>query len=380
MDVAIVGIGLHPFGRFEGVTGADMGAYAVREALKDASLGWKDMQFAYGGSMDAGTADSLVNNLGLTGLQFINVFNGCATGGSALFNAYTAIVSGAWDLGLAVGFDKHPRGAFTVLPEKLGLPQWYGQAGLCLSTQFFAMKINKYMHDFGITEDSLVRVAEKAFRYGAMNPLAWRRNALSYEEIANSRMINNPLRQYMFCSPGEGGAALVLASAKRAKQITSKPIYLKAAIVRTRKYGSFEVFSPHKPLDDVPSPSVQASQAAYEGAGVSPEDVDIAQLQDTETGAEIMHMAENSLCRDGDQEKMIQEGQTEITGRLPINTDGGLLANGEPVGASGLRQVYEICLQMRGEAGPRQVQKTLKIGYTHVYGGPGVSGVNILQK
>jgi acetyl-CoA acetyltransferase len=113
-------------------------------------------------------------------------------------------------------------------------------------------------------------------------------------------------------------------------------------------------------------------------AGVGPEDVDVAQLQDTESGAEIMHMAENGFCRDADQEALLREGATEIGGRLPINTDGGCLANGEPIGASGLRQVHELCLQLRGDAGARQVPGTPRIGYSHVYGAPGVSAVTIL--
>ncbi len=379
MDVAIIGIGIHPFGRTEGVSGLEQGAKAVNAALKDAGLGWNDIQFAYGGSTDAGAADTLVSKLGQTGLQFINVANGCATGGSALISGYTAITSGAWETGVAVGFDKHPRGAFAVDPVSMGLGKWYGDVGLALTTQFFGMKIQKYMHDYGITEDSLIRVAVKNFRNGSLNPNAWRKKALSYEAIANSPMIANPLRQYMFCSPGEGAAALVLCSAKKARQYTSNPIYLKAAVVKTRLYGSFEVFSPSLSAKLAPSPTVQASQAAYEMAGVGPEEIDIAQLQDTESGAEIMHMSENGFCKDGEQEKMLREGVTDIAGRLPVNTDGGCMANGEPIGASGLRQVHEICLQLRGQAGQRQVPKKLKTGYTHVYGAPGLSAVAILQ-
>jgi len=150
--------------------------------------------------------------------------------------------------------------------------------------------------------------------------------------------------------------------------------------VRTRGFGSFEIFSTSLPLERAQSPTVQAAQDAYELAGVGPEDIDIVQVQDTEAGAEIMHMAENGLCRDGEQEALIQAGETEIDGTLPVNTDGGCMASGEPVGASGLRQVYEICLQLRGDARNRQVPKKLRTGYTHVYGIPGVSSVTILEK
>ncbi len=378
MDVAIIGIGLHRFGRTEGVSGQQQGAAAVREALADAGVSWEQMQFAYGGSQDAGNADSLVNELGLTGLQFTNIWNGCATGGSSLHAAYTAIKSGEYDMGAVVGFDKHPRGAFNPLPSDWGLADWYGETGLMLTTQFFAMKTQRYMHDHGISEDTLVRVAEKAFQNGSLNPLAWRTRALSYDEIASSPMVSHPLRKYMFCNPSEGGAALILCNAEKARQFTNHPLFLKAAVVRSRHYGSFEVFSPSQAMEVADAPTVTASKAAFELSGLGPEDMDVLQLQDTDSGTEIIHMAENGFCEHGEQEKLLQEGATQICGRMPVNTDGGCLANGEPVGASGLRQVYEVCLQLRGQAGSHQVPDKPSVGYTHVYGAPGISGVNVV--
>jgi acetyl-CoA C-acetyltransferase len=380
MDVAIIGIGIHPFGRTEGVSGLDQGVYAARQALKDAGIEWKDMQFAYGGSSAAGNADSMVSKLGLTGLQFINVSNGCATGGSALGSAFMAIQSGMFDLGMAVGFDKHPRGAFTVNPEASGLGKWYGDIGMALTPQFFGMKIQRYMHEYGISEDALVRVAVKNYDNGAKNPNAWRRTPFSYEEVAQSPMVCHPLRKYMFCSPAEGGCAMILCRADKAHQYTSKPLFLKAAVVKTRQFGSFEVFSQSQALDRAAAPTVQASKAAFDMAGIGPEDIDVAQLQDTESGAEIMHMAENGFCADGEQQQWLEEGRTEIGGQLPVNTDGGCLANGEPIGASGLRQVHEICVQLRGEGGERQVPNEPRTGYTHVYGAPGLSGVTIITR
>jgi len=378
MDVAIVGLGLHPFGRSPSLSGLEQGAVAARAAMADAGTDFKAMQFAFGGSQDGGNADSMVNLLGLTGLQFTNICNGCATGGSSLNAAYSAIKSGQYDIGLVTGFDKHPRGAFNPKPSEWGLDDWYGETGLMLTTQFFAMKLQRYMHDYNIARETLVSVAEKAFRNGSITPTAWRQTALSREEIEQAPMVSEPLNKYMFCSPAEGGCALVICRADIAHNYTSKPIYLKTAVVRSRNYGSFEVFAPSQAPFVADSPTVTASRTAFELAGIGPEDVDVAQLQDTEVGAEIMHMAENGFCAHGDQEKWIAEGRTEITGALPVNTDGGCLANGEPVGASGLRQVYEICHQLRGSAGARQVPNSPKVGYTHVYGAPGISGVNIL--
>lgn len=379
MDVAIVGIGIHPFGRTEGVSGLDQGVFAVGRALKDAGVEWQDIEFAFGGSDSAGNADTMVSKLGLTGIPFVNVKNGCATGGSSLFSAFNAIRSGAGDLGVVVGFDKHPRGAFDPNPADWGLGHWYGQTGMMLTTQFFAMKIQRYMHEFGISSNTLAKVASKAFDNGAGNPNAWRRSPVSAEDIENAQMISHPLTKFMFCSPAEGAVAFVVARADKAHKYASKPVYLKATALSTRKYGSFEVFSPATPIDRDPGPTADASRRAFEMAGLGPRDMDVIQVQDTESGAEVMHMAENGFCADGEQEHLIQSGATRIEGSMPINTDGGCLANGEPIGASGLRQVYENCLQLRGQAGARQVPGSPKTAYAHVYGAPGVSAVTIVQ-
>jgi acetyl-CoA acetyltransferase len=136
--------------------------------------------------------------------------------------------------------------------------------------------------------------------------------------------------------------------------------------------------APWLPIEQGDAPTVDAAKACFEAAGIGPEEVDVAQLQDGEVGAEIMHMAENGLCKDGEQEALIQAGETQIGGRMPINTDGGLLANGEPIGASGLRQVYETVLQLRGQAGERQVPGNPRVGYTQVYGAPGTGATTLL--
>ena len=377
-DVYIVGAGIHPFGRTEQRTGLEQGAYAVRVALEDCGIAWEQMQFAFGGSDAAGRADTLVAQLGLTTLPFINVINGCATGGAALFGAYSAIKSGEFDIGMAMGFDKHPRGAFDANPVDWGLPAWYGEAGMMITTQFFAMKLRRYMDSFGISALTLARVAEKAFLNGSLTPHAWRRTPMPTDAILGSQMVNDPLTKFMFCSPSEGGVALVLASERKARELGRTNARLKAVAVRSRPPGSFEVFSPTLELERGPSPTVAASRAAFEMAGIGPENIDVAQLQDTDSGAEIMHMAENGFCADGEQERWLAEGATHLDGRLPVNTDGGCLACGEPIGASGLRQVYENVVQLRGTGGARQVQRPVRAAYSHVYGAPGVSAAVIL--
>ncbi|MFM6854337.1 MAG: thiolase family protein [Sphingopyxis sp.] len=379
-DVCIVGIGIHPFGRTPGLSGLEQGVFAVRQALDDAGLSWPDVQFAYGSSDSAGNPDTMVDRLGLTGLQFINVRNGCAAGGSALFSAQMAIKSGEFDIGLAVGFDKHPRGAFNALPAEYNLPDWYGDAGYMITTQFFAAKIMRYMHLHGIRQETLGRVAEKAFRNAAHAPHAWRREPVDLDTILNAPLVSDPYTKYMFCSPAEGGVALILASEKKARELGKPIIRLKAATMRTRPPGSFEVFAPSIDIERGGSATNIASADAFRLAGIGPRDIAVAQLQDTEAGAEIMHLAENGFCNDGDQEAWLAEGCTELNGVLPVNTDGGCLACGEPIGASGLRQVYENVVQLRGDGGGRQVPGNPKTAYSHVYGAPGVSAVTVLER
>ena len=377
-DVHIVGAGIHPFGRTEGMSGLDQGVFAIRVALGDAGIDWSDLQFAYGGSAGAGAADAVIPRLGLTGLQFVNVSNGCATGGSSLTAAYHAIKSGEFDLGIAIGFDKHPRGAFNADPEEAGLPRWYGETGMMLTTQFFANKINRYMALNGISAETLGRVAQKAFENGARTPHCWRKQAVDLDTIMNSQMVSDPLTKYMFCSPGEGGVALIVASDAKMRQLGLAGPRLRGIAVRTRPAGSFEVFAPSLTVERGKSATQLAAAATWEMAGIGPDDVDVAQLQDTECGAEIMHMAENRFCKDGEQEKIIADGGTMLTGNLPVNTDGGCLACGEPIGASGLRQIFENVQQLRGRAHGRQVDGA-RIGYSQVYGAPGLSACVLLE-
>jgi acetyl-CoA acetyltransferase len=378
--VAIIGVGMHPFGRFGPKSAIDMGADAIRAACSDAGVEWKDIQFAFGGSFEVDNPDAVVGRVGLTGIPFMDVYNGCATAATALQLAAQTIESGTYDVGIAVGMDKHEPGAFTSDPVDYGAPPWYGEMGFFLTTKFFGMKINRYMHDHGISPETLAKVAAKAYRNGARNPNAFRRKPVPEDEILSSMMLNYPLTHYMFCSPDEGAAAVVLCRADLAHRYTSTPIFLRAATLRTRRYGAHEVHSSWTAVEQDAAPTVYASRAAYEMAGIGPEDVDVIQLQDTDAGAEVIHMAENGFCADGEQEKLLADGATEIDGPLPTNTDGGLLANGEPIGASGLRQVHELVRQLRGEAGDRQVPGDPRVGYAQLYGAPGTAGVTVLTR
>ena len=241
-----------------------------------------------------------------------------------------------------------------------------------MTTQFFAMKIQRYMAEHGISESTLAKVASKAFENGARNPNAWRRRPLSEDEVLGSKMVNHPLRQYMFCSPGEGAVAVVLARGERA---CSRARPCTCARLRTRRFGSFEVFSPSVPITDAPSPTTEAALAAFEQAGIGPEDVDVAQLQDTESGAEVMHLAETArragVAHPERGDPARRPAACQHRRRLP----GQRRADRRLRTASGPRDRAPAA--RRGRRPPDR--RAARVGFTQVYGAPGVSACTVLS-
>ena len=379
-DIAIIGVGIHPFGRYADRSALEMGAVAIGRALKDAGVHWSDVGSLYAGSLEVANPEAVTGLAGMTGIPARATLSGCATGNTLLTLAAREVQLGEAEIAVGVGLDKHPRGAFGAEPAVAGLPQWYGDQGMFLTTHYFGTKIMRYMHDHNISEETLARVAAKNLANGAVADHAWRRKAISVETILGSPVVNAPLRQFMYCNPNEGAAAVVVCRADVAKNYTDTPIYLRASALRSRREGAYELLRTSIELPIVPGTTAEAAKAAYEQAGIGPDDVDVAQLQDTDAGSEVIHMAETGLCKDGEQESLLHDGATEIGGRLPINTDGGLLANGEPVGASGLRQVYELVHQLRGTAGDRQVPNNPRVALAQLYGSPGTAAVAILTR
>lgn len=380
-EVAIVGVGMHPFGRYDDRSALEMGTVAITRALRDAGVEWGRVQSLYAGSFEVANPEAVTGLVGMTGIPARSALTGCATGNTVLTLAARDVALGEAELAVAVGLDKHPRGAFGGADTSVaGLPQWYGDQGMFLTTHYFGYKIARYMHDHGITERTLARIAEKNFANGALTAHAWRRKPISADAILSSPVVNAPLRQYMYCNPNEGAAAVVVCRADVAKKYTATPVYLRASALRSRREGSFELMRTSIELPIIPGTTAEAAAAAYEEAGIGPEDVDVAQLQDTDAGSEAIHMAETGLCKDGEQEQMIAERATHIGGRMPVNTDGGLIANGEPIGASGLRQVYELVHQLRGTALDRQVPNSPTVALAQLYGSPGAAAVAILSR
>jgi len=373
----VLGVGLHPFGRFGEKDVIEIGREAVLKAIDDAGLPWQKVGAAYCGTVFAGpmAGNKVLARVGLTGIPIVNVENACASGGSALREAYQSIAGGFCDVALAFGMEKMPKGFIAGNPN-----DWFAVMGLAVNPQYFALKARWHMATFGTTEEQLVQVSVKNHRNGALNPFAMYRKAMSFEEIAQSQMVNDPLRLLMLCAPNEGGAAVVLCSKEIAKQYTTKLIKLAAIVLDSPLYGTTEV--PHISVSarvEAPTVTMTAAQEAYSQSGIGPKDLDLVELQDTDSASEIIYTEELGLCARGEGGKLLDDGATEIHGEIPVNVSGGLLSKGEPLGASALAQVAEVVWQLREEAGPRQV-KNARVGLTHVYGALGNCAVSVLHR
>jgi acetyl-CoA acetyltransferase len=373
--VEIAGIGIHPFGRFEDRTVTELGVTAVREALREA--GDPQFQAAFCGTAYAGVAagHKVLGALGRTGVPIVDVEAGCASGGAALMLAGGAIRAGQYDCALVFGIEKMPRG---IIRSSFFEP-WREEAGLAATPAYFALRAQRLMRESGVTKDQLAEVVVKNRAHGVNNPNAMFRSAVTPEQVLASRVVCEPLHLWMLCSPNEGAAAVVLRAAPAGG--TGSRVTLEAAALRSHLPGS--VLSEGTPLsgladDDVDPPTTLASRAAYEEAGVAPDDVDVVECQDTDAARELLSYEELGLCPKGDAGKWITEGVTRLGGRVPANPSGGLLSKGEPLGASALGQVVELVAQLRGQAGPRQVEGA-RVALGHTVGRGANASVVILR-
>ena len=376
--VVIAGVGMHPFGRFDGASTTDMGVVAVRAALREAGVGKGGFQAAFCGTAYGGvaTGHKVLSRLGMTGMPIVDVEAGCASGGAALMLAAAAIRAGQYDTVLVFGTEKMPKG---IIRSSFFDP-WQEEAGLAATPSFFALRAQRLALTSGVTKDHLARVVVKNRRHGASNPDAMYQKETSVEEVLASRVVCEPLHLFMLCSPNEGAAALVL----RREDPTSPaaPVTLAAAALRSHIPGP--VLSESTPLagladDPVPAPTTLAATAAYEEAGVGPEDLHVVECQDTDAARELGSCEELGLCPPGGSAALLDSGATALGGRLPVNPSGGLLSKGEPLGASALGQVVELVRQLRGECGVRQVEGA-RVALSHTVGRGANAGVVIVTR
>ena len=373
--VEIAGIGIHPFGRFEDRTVAELGVTAVREALRDA--GDPQFQAAFCGTAYAGVAagHKVLGALGRTGVPIVDVEAGCASGGAALMLAGGAIRAGQYDCALVFGIEKMPRG---IIRSSFFEP-WREEAGLAATPAYFALRAQRLMRETGVTKDQLAEVVVKNRGHGVDNPNAMFRSQVTAEQVLASRVVCEPLHLWMLCSPNEGAAAVVLRAAPDG---AGSGVTLEAAALRSHLPGS--VLSEGTPLsgladDDVAPPTTLAARAAYDEAGLGPDDLDVVECQDTDAARELLSYEELGLCPKGDAGKWITEGVTRLGGRVPVNPSGGLLSKGEPLGASALGQVVELVTQLRGTSGSRQVLRA-RVALGHTVGRGANASVVVLKR
>jgi acetyl-CoA acetyltransferase len=365
VSVAITGVGLHPFGRFDDRSLADIGAHAARAALDEAGVapGERDRvgavfcATAYGG---VASGHRVVGALSLTGMPIVDVEAGCASGAAALALAADAVESGRYERVLVVGVEKMPRGMI----RSSFFEPWQERAGLTPAPAYFALRAQRLLRESGLTKEHLADVVVKNRGHGARNPGAMFRSAVTSDAVLASRVVCEPLHLWMLCSPNDGAAALVLERGDAAGQVR-----VAAAALRSHLPGS--VLSESTPLAgiddrDIPTASQLAAADAYEAAGVGPDGVDLVECQDTDAARELLAYEELGLCGPGDQPKVLSErGEA-------INTSGGLLSKGEPLGASALGQVVFLTRRLRsGDAA--------RVGLAHTVGRGANAGVVILS-
>jgi acetyl-CoA acetyltransferase len=377
--VVITGVGLHPFGRFDGVSTTDMGVVAVRTALQQAGVVRGGFQAAFCGTAYGGvaTGHKVLSRLGMTGMPIVDVEAGCASGGAALMLAAGAIRAGQYDTVLVFGTEKMPKG---IIRSSFFEP-WQEEAGLAATPAFFGLRAQRLAINSGVTKAHLAQVVVKNRRHGAANPDAMYQKEVSAEEVLASRVVCEPLHLFMLCSPNEGAAAVVLTRDDR-PVAGPAPVTLAGAVLRSHLPGA--VLSESTPLsglveDTAPSPSTLAATAAYAEAGVGPEDLDVVECQDTDAARELLSYEELGLCPPGGSAALLESGATALGGNRPVNPSGGLLAKGEPLGASALGQVVELVRQLRGECGPRQVDGA-RVALSHTVGRGANAGVVILTR
>jgi acetyl-CoA acetyltransferase len=397
-EVSVIGAGMVKFGKYLDTSMKVLGRDAINSALSSAGVEQKQIEAAVVGNAMAGLITGqecirgqvVLREMGIGGIPVINCENACASSATAFHLAWLYVASGMYDVVLALGMEKlyhiDKKKSFAAIgsavdvelmqqivaqmnaqQEKIKAEQAakgeapkQGGAGESRSMfmDFYAAGAREHMKKYGTTKEQYARIAVKNHYNGSLNPHAQYQDVCTLEDVMNSPVVAEPLTRLM-CSPiGDGAAATILCASSIAPRYTNKPIKVMASLLSSG--------SDHAPGE--PGIVTKVAKQAYEKAGVEPKDLNVIELHDASAPAELITYEELGLCKEGEGGRLIDEGATEINGRIPVNTSGGLLAKGHPVGATGVAQICEVFWQLRGEAGKRQV-KDPKIGLTENGGG-----------
>jgi len=375
-EVAVLGVGMT---RFTGAPEPSLREHAYRAgraALDDAGVSFRDIGSVYTGFIFEPTMTGLrfVKEFGLTGVPIVHVENASATGSSAFRESYLSVAGGHADMSMAIGFDDMQRLA--------GVGQSKNSTeGVILPAAFFALWAQARMREVGTTPETLAEIAAKNWNHGALNPMAQRQpeSTVTAEQILRSRMIAEPLTSMMAAAVGTGAAAAILCRADLARELQPDraPVIVAASVLESERYVPHHVF-----LGPVVGPTEMtrtSAKAAYEMSSLGPEDLDLVQVHDAFPIEELVYYELLGLCADGEGDRLVSEGATKLGGRIPFSTDGGLIGRGHPGGSTGLAQIWETTLQLRGEAGSRQVPDA-RVGLCHMVGGGSVCLIHILKR
>jgi len=364
-EAYVIGVGMTEFGKHPERRLTDMGREACWRALKDAGIHPKQIEAGFSGNSlapylqrEVDIGQPILREVGIVGIPILNISNACASGSCAFREAWLAVASGLYELVIAVGTEKAFVGKGAML-DIGGQDFQLMQGGVFPGD--FALKARRHMLEFGTTKEQLAKISVKNHKNGCLNAYSQFKKEFTVEEVLNSPMVADPLTVLSCCPNSDGSAATIIASKDLAKRYCEKPIRIAASALTS---GTYEP-NRNLALFDL---DFEASKIAYEISGYDPQDIDVAEVHDAFTIAEIMHYEGLGFCKLGEGGRLIDEGETEIGGRIPVNPSGGLLSRGHPVGATGLAQIAEIVWQLRGETGKRQVENA-RIGLAHVVGG-----------
>ena len=364
-EVRVVGTGVVKFGRYPDAGLADLAQPAIIRALGDAGLGRERVQAAYCGTVfgGMGAGQRILKGLGMTGMPVTNVENACSSGSTAFREAWLSVASGLYDVVLALGVEQLSRLGGGAIPLPGGDIE--ADQGLIMPA-LYAMRARRHMAEHGTTIEQLAMIAVKNHRNSVHNPHAQYQREYTLQEILASRPVAEPLTLLHCCPTGDGAAAAVLAEAGIARRLAGNGVKIRVSALLS---GEFKTDFRDLTRSDL---SYRTAALAYEGAAVGPEDIDVAEVHDAFTVGELMYYEALGFCRPGEGGRVIERGESEIGGRIPVNPSGGLLSRGHPLGATGVAQIVEIVDQLRERCGPRQVAGA-RIGLTHCTGG-GVAG------
>ena len=376
-EVAILGVGMHPWGKW-GRNFVEYGVHAIHDALDDAGLDYRQVEFIAGGETVRNgypgyvSAASFAKAMGWTGIPVASCYAACASGATAMEVARTRILAGMCDVALVVGADTTPKGFLAPNKGERQLdPDWlrFHLLGATNPT-YFGLYARRRMDLFGATEQDFAHVKVKNSRHGVENPKARYKKVFTEEEVLESPLVADPLRLFEICATSDGGAAVVLTSLEFARKHTTNPVKVAAISTVTPTFPNTVIDMPEFTTDSaagIPSPDRgfkdSIAAAAYEEAGVGPEDLSLAEVYDLSSALELDWYENIGLCKPGEAEGLLRDGQTTVGGRIPVNASGGLGCFGEAVPAQAIAQVCELVWQLRGQAGKRQVEGA-KVGIT----------------